>query len=73
MPIGEAGNSEVGHMNLGSGRVVHQDLPRINEAISDGTFLRNKQLNGAIAHVEKNKSKIHMMGLVGSGGVHSSL
>lgn len=73
LPSGEAGNSEVGHLNLGSGRIVYQDLPRINAAISDGSFLKNKELNGAVTHALKNKSKIHLMGLVGSGGVHSSL
>ena len=73
LPHGEAGNSEVGHLNLGAGRIVYQDLPRINAAISDGSFLKNKALNDAISHVKKNNSVLHLIGLIGSGGVHSSI
>src|SRR3972149_4859358 len=73
LPPGESGNSEVGHLNLGAGRVVYQDLSRIDSAISDGTFVENKVLNEAIVHVKKNRSRLHVMGLVGSGAVHSSI
>lgn len=73
LPHGEAGNSDVGHTNLGAGRIVYQDLPRINMAIADGSFLKNKIFDESIEHVKKNKSNMHIMGLVGSGGVHSSI
>lgn len=73
LPWGEAGNSEVGHLNLGLGRIVYQDLPRINKAISDGSFYKNEVLLKAVSQVKKNKSKLHLLGLVSSGGVHSSI
>jgi 2,3-bisphosphoglycerate-independent phosphoglycerate mutase len=73
LPWGESGNSEVGHINLGLGRIVYQDLPRINKAISDGSFYKNKALFNAISHAKANKSKLHLMGLVSSGGVHSTV
>ncbi|MEX0616672.1 MAG: 2,3-bisphosphoglycerate-independent phosphoglycerate mutase [Candidatus Woykebacteria bacterium] len=73
LPTAESGNSEVGHLNLGAGRVVYQDLERINMAIADGSFLENEVLKSAIEHATKNKSKVHLLGLVGSGAVHSSL
>ena len=73
LPHGEVGNSEVGHMNLGAGRVVYQDLPRINTAIADGAFLRNLVFKEAINNAKKNNSNVHLLGLVGSGGVHSSV
>lgn len=73
LPRGEAGNTETGHLNLGAGRIVYQDLARINMAIADGSFFTNKVLLGAIDHAAKNKSKLHVMGLVGAGGVHSNL
>lgn len=73
LPHGEAGNSEVGHLNLGAGRIVYQELPRINMAIADGSFLKNKMFREAVDHVKKNRSSLHIMGLVGSGGVHSSI
>ena len=72
LPWGEVGNSEVGHLNIGAGRIVGQDLPRINAAIQDKTFFKNKALVDACAHVKKNASKLHVMGLVSAGGVHSS-
>lgn len=72
LPWGEMGNSEVGHLNMGAGRIVGQDLPRINEAISNGTFFKNKVLLEACAHVLANNSKLHLLGMVSDGGVHSS-
>ncbi|OGE76590.1 MAG: phosphoglycerate mutase (2,3-diphosphoglycerate-independent) [Candidatus Doudnabacteria bacterium RIFCSPHIGHO2_02_FULL_48_21] len=72
LPWGERGNSEVGHLNLGAGRIVSQDLPRISKAITMGDFFQNTVLMGAMEHVKKNKSKLHLAGLVSNGGVHSS-
>ncbi len=71
LPKFEFGNSEVGHMNLGSGRVMYQELPKIDKAIQDKSFFTNKALIGAIEHVKKNNSSLHLMGLVSPGGVHS--
>ncbi|MBI2635507.1 MAG: 2,3-bisphosphoglycerate-independent phosphoglycerate mutase [Parcubacteria group bacterium] len=70
-PWGEEGNSEVGHLNLGSGRIVYQYLPRIIFAIRDGSFYANPALLGAVEHIRKNNSAFHIMGLIGSGNVHS--
>lgn len=72
LPKGEDGNTETGHLNLGAGRVVYQDLPRINMAIASGTFNTNKAFLEAIAHVKSKKSHLHLLGLIGQGGVHSS-
>jgi len=72
LPWGELGNSEVGHLNLGAGRIVSQDLPRIGKAITSGDFFKNPAFLGAIDHVRKHNSKIHLLGLVSEGGVHSS-
>ncbi len=72
LPWGEVGNSEVGHLNMGAGRIVGQDLPRINASIQDRTFFRNEAFLGACEHVKKNNSKLHLMGMVSAGGVHSS-
>ena len=72
LPWGERGNSEVGHLNLGAGRIVSQDLPRISHAIATGEFAKNPALLAAIAHAEKNNSRLHLAGLVSPGGVHSS-
>lgn len=72
LPANEAGNSEVGHLTLGVGRVIYQSLPRINMAIKDGSFYENKAFVQALSHARTNHSKIHVMGLVGSGNVHSS-
>lgn len=72
LPKGEDGNSEVGHLNLGAGSIIYQDLPRINMAIADGTFLKNSAFIQAADHAKKNNSSLHIMGLIGSGGVHSS-
>lgn len=69
--IGEMGNSEVGHLNIGAGRVYYQTLPRINKAIMDGTFFDNPAFLSACQTVKKNKSQLHLIGLVSPGGVHS--
>lgn len=73
LPDGQMGNSEVGHLNLGAGRIVYQDLTRINKAIKDGSFFKNPQLIEAIDYAVKNNSSLHLMGLVSNGGVHSSM
>ena len=73
LPEGHVGNSEVGHLNLGAGRVVFQDLLRVNNAIADGTFFENDAFLDAIAHINKFSSNIHLMGLVGLGAVHSDI
>ncbi len=72
LPKGEAGNTETGHLNLGAGRIVYQDLPRINMAISSGSFFENKALLKAVENSRKHGSNFHIMGLIGQGGVHSS-
>ncbi|OGM70415.1 phosphoglycerate mutase (2,3-diphosphoglycerate-independent) [Candidatus Woesebacteria bacterium RIFCSPLOWO2_01_FULL_44_14] len=73
LPANEDGNSEVGHLTIGAGRAIKQSLPRIEDAIKDGTFMDNNALLDAVAHVKKNSSKLHVMGLVSHGSVHSSL
>ena len=73
LPAGQMGNSEVGHLNLGAGRVVYQDLTRINKSIKDGEFFENTEFLKAINHVKENNSALHLYGLVSDGGVHSSL
>jgi 2,3-bisphosphoglycerate-independent phosphoglycerate mutase len=73
LPAGQMGNSEVGHLNLGAGRVVYQDLSRINNAIKDGSFFENAQFLNAINHAKTHDSALHIYGLVSNGGVHSSL
>jgi len=73
LPEGQMGNSEVGHLNLGAGRVVYQSLSRINVAIKDGSFFANSAFLEAIEHVKKHNSKLHILGLVSDGGVHSHL
>jgi 2,3-bisphosphoglycerate-independent phosphoglycerate mutase len=73
LPKGEDGNTETGHLNLGAGRVVYQDLPRINMAIADGSFFQNEAFLSAISHCEGHVSNLHIMGLIGSGGVHSNM
>ncbi|MEX2028403.1 MAG: 2,3-bisphosphoglycerate-independent phosphoglycerate mutase [Candidatus Curtissbacteria bacterium] len=72
LPQGEVGNSEVGHLNLGAGRIVLQDLLRIDSAISDGSFFTNQAFAGAVNHIKVTGGNIHLMGLVGLGSVHSS-
>ena len=71
LPKGEDGNSEVGHLNIGSGRVVMESLPRINLSIVNGTFFENEALLKAIEQAKKNNSRLHLIGLIGSGGVHA--
>jgi 2,3-bisphosphoglycerate-independent phosphoglycerate mutase len=73
LPWGESGNSEVGHLNLGLGRIVYQELPRINKCISDGNFNERPALVEAIAQAKQNGSALHLMGLCSNGAVHSSL
>jgi 2,3-bisphosphoglycerate-independent phosphoglycerate mutase len=73
LPRGEDGNSETGHLNLGAGQIVFQDLPRINMSIAEGGFYQIPAFKQAVEHVKKNDSALHLLGLVGSGGVHSSL
>ena len=73
LPEGQMGNSEVGHMNIGAGRVVYQDLTFIDKCISDGSFFKNENLAGIMSNVSKNGSNLHLMGLVSDGGVHSSI
>lgn len=73
LPEGQMGNSEVGHLNIGAGRVVHQELSRINLSITDGSFFKNEALIKAFDYAEKNGVKIHLLGLVSNGGVHSSM
>jgi len=70
---GEMGNSEVGHTNLGAGLIFYQALPRISKSIADGEFFKNPAFLKAISHVKKNRSKLHLMGLVSSGGVHAHI
>ncbi len=73
LPSGQMGNSEVGHLNLGAGRIVYQELTRISKAIKDGDFFKNEELLNAIEHTKKNNSALHIYGLVSNGGVHSSM
>ncbi|MFC1789928.1 2,3-bisphosphoglycerate-independent phosphoglycerate mutase [Patescibacteria group bacterium] len=73
LPPSEDGNSETGHLNIGAGNIVYQDLPRINMAIAEGTFFNNPAFLKAIDHVQRNQSKLHLMGLISDAGVHSSL
>lgn len=73
LPHGEAGNTETGHINLGAGSIIYQDLQRINREIAEGGFFDNTVLKGAIVHARKFNSKLHLMGLVGAGGVHSNI
>ena len=73
LPEGQMGNSEVGHLNIGAGRVVYQDLVKINRACADGSILKNPEIVAAFEHAKKNGVNVHLMGLVSNGGVHSSL
>lgn len=73
LPDGQMGNSEVGHLNIGAGRIVYQDLTRINKSIKDGDFFTNEKFLNAVKHVKENNSSLHLFGLVSTGGVHSSL
>lgn len=71
LPDGQMGNSEVGHLNLGAGRIVYQELQRINVAVRDGSFFKNEVLLKAIRYSKENKKPLHLIGLVSDGGVHS--
>lgn len=73
LPKGQIGNSEVGHMSIGSGRVIFQDLPKINNAISDGSLKDNQHLQNLILDLKKNNQTCHLMGLFSDGGVHSHI
>ena len=73
LPDGQMGNSEVGHLNIGAGRVVYQDLVKINRAISDGSIMENPEIVAAFEYAKKSGKQVHFMGLVSDGGVHSSL
>src|SRR5271154_831843 len=72
LPHGQMGNSEVGHLNLGAGRIVYQELTRINKAISDGTLAKNKALVKFLADLKARNGALHLWGLLSDGGVHSS-
>ncbi len=72
LPDGQMGNSEVGHLNIGAGRIIYQDLVKINKAIKDKTFFDNKELKSAFNYAKTNGKKVHLLGLLSDGGVHSS-
>jgi 2,3-bisphosphoglycerate-independent phosphoglycerate mutase len=71
LPEGQIGNSEVGHLNIGAGLVVYQDFTRISKSIADGDFFTNEVLAGAVAHAQRGGGKLHLVGLLGPGGVHA--
>ena len=71
LPDGQMGNSEVGHMNIGAGRIVYQDLVKLNKAVEEKTLGNNKVLNEALDYAKANEKKTHLIGLVSDGGVHS--
>ena len=73
LPDGQMGNSEVGHLNIGAGRIVYQDLVKINRAIADGSILRNPEVVRAYSYAKEHGCGLHIMGLTSTGGVHSSL
>ena len=73
LPDGQMGNSEVGHLNIGAGRVVYQDLVKINKAIADGSIMDNPQIKSAYEYAARTGKSLHLMGLTSNGGVHSSL
>ena len=73
LPAGQMGNSEVGHLNIGAGRIVYQDLVKINKACQTGDILKNKEIVNAYSYAQKTGKKLHIMGLTSTGGVHSSL
>ncbi len=72
LPDGQMGNSEVGHLNIGAGRIVYQDLVKINRACADGSILKNKEVVSAFSYAKANGKSVHFMGLTSNGGVHSS-
>src|SRR4051794_4411282 len=71
LPIGQMGNSEVGHLNIGAGRIVYQSLTRVNVAIREGEFEKNHTFVDAMEHAKKNGTNLHLFGLLSDGGVHS--
>ena len=73
LPDGQMGNSEVGHLNIGAGRVVYQDLVKINRACKDGSIMENPEIKRAFGYAKETGKKVHLMGLTSDGGVHSSL
>ena len=73
LPEGQMGNSEVGHTNIGAGRIVYQELTRITKSIEDGDFFSNPEFIAAIENCKKYNSKLHILGLVSDGGVHSHI
>lgn len=73
LPDGQMGNSEVGHLNLGAGRIVYQELQRINVAVRDGSFAKNQKLLSAVRIAKENNKPLHLLGLVSNGGVHSHI
>ena len=73
LPDGQMGNSEVGHLNIGAGRVVYQDLVKINRACADNSILKNPEIVAAFSYAKENGKNVHFMGLTSNGGVHSSL
>ncbi len=73
LPDGQMGNSEVGHLNIGAGRIVYQDLTMITKSIEDGSFFKNEALHKAMTHVKRHDSALHLLGLLSDGGVHSHI
>ena len=73
LPEGQMGNSEVGHMNLGAGRIVYQDFVKINKAVADGSLAKEKSLVDAFTYAKENNKKVHLLGLLSDGGVHSHI
>lgn len=73
LPDGQMGNSEVGHLNMGAGRIMYQDLTKITKSIADGDFFENKKLLAAVENCKKNNSSLHIYGLLSTGGVHSHI
>ena len=73
LPAGQMGNSEVGHLNIGAGRIVYQEFTRISKSIDDGEFFQNPAFLGAVENCKKHDSALHLMGLCSDGGVHSHL
>ena len=73
LPEGQMGNSEVGHTNIGAGRIVYQELTRITKSIKDGEFFSNEAFTAAVENCKKNDSALHLFGLLSNGGVHTSM
>ena len=73
LPEGQMGNSEVGHLNMGAGRIVYQELTRITKSIQDGDFFSNEEFLAAVENCKKNNSALHLFGLLSDGGVHSHI